>query len=286
MDAPADCEICGSPTSPYTLRGGAVLDRCGRCGHLRRDLAAAPAQHREHAYGGEPTLDTLRLELTFRLLRAHGPRRPGSVFEIGHGEGSLLRRFGEHGARLAGTDPDQLERSVDPRVRAVADLRSVPVEEIDDQDGAHDLVYGVHVAEHVLDPLRTLGVAARLLRPGGTLQLLTPAGDSLGPRLYGQAWWMLEDPTHVRFFTADSLARAATAAGLTQVEVRRPVLDSLVTDAASVARMLRRTPAPGGVLATRGVIAAAAVGAPPVLGLRAASSRARPTLHLVARRPS
>ena len=283
-----DCEICRAPLSTYALRGGGSLALCARCGHLLRDLAASPAAHRDLAYGGEPTLDRIRLHLTYRaMVRAAPGARPRSVFEVGYGSGSMLRRFLDGGASVAGADPDQLRIGVDPLVVARGTLYDGGVEDVP-LDGVDrvDLVYGIHVLEHVLDPVATLANAFELARPGGVVQFLTPAGDSDGMRLYGSAWWMLEDPTHVRFFTADSLARAATAAGFADVQVRRPVLDSLTTDAASAVRRWRPAARPGGVLASRGVIAAGLVSAPLVLAGRAVRPTLRPTLHLIARRPA
>ncbi|WP_231635194.1 class I SAM-dependent methyltransferase [Luteipulveratus halotolerans] len=266
------------------LRGGAVLQECPTCGHLRRDLTSAPAGHREHAYGGEPTLDRIRLGLTYSALRRASPR-PSSVFEIGYGAGGLLRRFHDDGAEIGGADPDQLEVDVDPVVRSEGRLWRAPVEQLAEHDIATDLVYGIHVLEHVVDPARTLQVTFDLLRPGGVAQFLTPAGDSTGSRWYGDAWWMLEDPTHIRFFTADSLARLAHAAGFVDVHVRRPVLDSVVTDVASLARVVAREPRPAGALSSRPVLALGAASTPFVVGARLAHRRMRPTLQLVARRP-
>ncbi|MBO1754072.1 methyltransferase domain-containing protein [Allobranchiibius sp. CTAmp26] len=283
-----DCEICRARMRPFALRGGGELARCERCGHLLRDLDEAPGAHRDLAYGGEPTLDRIRLDLTYRAMRRAAPGgTPRSVFEVGYGSGSMLRRFLDGGASIAGADPDQLRIDVDPRVVAQGRLSGGAVEDVP-RDGADpvDLVYGIHVLEHVVDPVATLAVAFELVRPGGTVQFFTPAGDSDGVRLYGAAWWMLEDPTHVRFFTADSLARAATDAGFVDVEVRRPVLDSLTTDAASAVRRWRPASRPRGVLASRGVIATGLASAPLVLAARAVRPGLRPTLHLIARRPA
>ncbi|RNI24602.1 class I SAM-dependent methyltransferase [Flexivirga caeni] len=269
-------------TRPLPLRGGGSLRQCASCGHLTRTLPDAPAGHRDHAYGGEPTLDAWRLAVTYRTLTAGGT--PDSVFEIGFGAGSLLRRFLDTGATIAGTDPDQLAVGIDPVVRSRGTLHTAPIEDLREPAEQVELVYGIHVLEHVLDPLRTLQRAAALLRPGGRVQFLTPAGDSAGLRLYGAAWWMLEDPTHVRFFTAESLRRAAESVGLIDVRVTRPALDSLVTDVASLARLGRPRPRPHGVLAQRPVLLAGLASAPVVLGARAIHPRLRPTLHLTARK--
>lgn len=284
-DASRTCEICGGEVRGVALRGGGVLDRCATCGHLLRDLHRCPAGHRDLAYGGEPHLDRVRLDLTYRELVRDGA--PSSVFEIGYGTGEMLRRFVDDGASVAGVDPDQLLLEVDPEVRAKGDLRTGAVEDLGEDDGVgtYDLVFGIHVLEHVRDPAAALAAALRLTRPGGRAVFLTPAGDSSGVERYGSAWWMLEDPTHVRFFTAGSLTRAATGAGFVDVQVRRLLLDSLSVDAASTARLLSRRPRPEGVLGGRGVLAAAALSVPAVLATRAARPLARPTLQLLARRP-
>lgn len=281
------CEVCGAPTASWVLDADNHLIRCTACGHLTRDLTEAPAHHRAAAYGGEPHLDRMRLLLTHRLLQRASPHKPASVFEIGYGSGQLLRAFADDGARVGGADPDQLEVAVDPVVAAGDGLHPVAVEDLDEDVVEHtaaDLVFGVHVVEHVRDPARTMQVAARLASPGGTLAFLTPAGDSDGLHRWGSAWWMLEDPTHVRFFTADSLTRLAHSAGLQDVQVHRPLLDSLVTDAASAAR--RRGTGPAGALADRTVLARAALSAPWVLTRRTVQPRSRPSLLLVARRPT
>lgn len=277
------CEVCGGGVRGLAVRGGGVLGRCERCGHLLRDLGRCPAHHRDLAYGGEPTLDRIRLALTYRELVRDGV--PGRVFEVGYGAGSMLRRFLDDGAQVAGVDPDQLRLGVDAVVRAKGDLRTGSIEDASDLPGGQDLVYGVHVLEHVRDPHAALRSCLGLLRPGGRASFITPAGDSTGVDRYGAAWWMLEDPTHVRFFTAESLARAAEAAGFVDVEVRRLLLDSLSVDAASVARALRPRDRPRGVLGSRPVLAAAVAGLPIVLARRVLSPRSRPTLQLLARRP-
>lgn len=280
--AERSCEICGGMPQRLSLRGGGSLQQCRVCGHLTRSLQAAPADHRDRAYGGEPTLDAWRLAMTYRSLTADGV--PRSVFEVGFGAGSLLRRFLDAGAAVAGTDPDQLAVDIDPVVRAHGQLHTAPIEELPGTGRRVQLVYGIHVLEHVLDPLRTLRHAAGLLQPGGRVQFLTPAGDSAGLRLWGRAWWMLEDPTHLRFFTAESLRRAAESVGLTDVRVTRPAMDSLVTDIASLARRVSPRSRPHGVLAHRPVLLAGLASAPVVLAARVIRPSLRPTLHLSARK--
>lgn len=277
--APDKCEICAAGLTTWELRRGGRVSRCLSCGHVLRSLEECPANHRSAAYGGDPALDRGRLALTYRALTASG--LPRSVFEIGYGSGALLRRFAEAGVEIGGVDPGQLDVGVDAALRDQASLWQGTIEDVPDGAYRADLVFGVHVIEHVADPLRAMRKATTLLVDGGRLVLLTPAADSWGLTAYGSAWWMLEDPTHIRFFTEASLEEAARRVGFQNVRVDRLVLDSLTVDAASVARMVRR-PGPAGALASKSVLAAGLLTAPAVAAMRLISPRTRPTLRLTA----
>jgi 2-polyprenyl-3-methyl-5-hydroxy-6-metoxy-1,4-benzoquinol methylase len=242
-----------------------------------------PANHRELAYGGDPSLDRVRAGLTFRVLRRHAPDA-ADVFEIGYGSGELLGRFLRAGCRVAGADAEQLGVRVDPLVASQGRLSTGGIEALDPAGYDVDLVYGVHVIEHVDDVSRTLRTAHDLLRPGGALQLLTPAADSSGLRWFGAHWWLLEDPTHVRFFSAESLLHAARAAGFEQPRVRRLWADNATMEGASLARMARPAPRAAGVLSDGKTLAWATATTPVALAARAVVPRMRPTLHLVARK--
>jgi SAM-dependent methyltransferase len=280
------CEVCGAATEPWVLParrlGGGVLDRCPDCGHVLRDLARCPAGARDEAYGGDPGLDRVRLALTFRRLRRLVPPG-GSVFEIGYGGGALLGRFLDAGHPVAGVDRDQLGVPIDPRVAAT--LHHGELESLAPTAERYDLVYGIHVLEHLRDPAAGLRRAYELLRPGGRVALVTPTTDSLGPGWFGAAWWLLEDPTHVRFFTPVSAARAMAGAGFGGTRTRRLRLDNLSMEAASLRRRRAKIP-PGGVLAEKRTLALAAATAPVVLAARAALPRLAPSIEITARRPS
>ena len=270
---------------PWPLDRRNSVDRCERCGLVLRDLVDAPAGARAPAYGGDPGLDRVRLSLTFRRLRRLVPGRGARVFEVGFGTGALLRRFLDDGATVAGADPGLLEVDLDPVVAAAGDLTAAPLADRPDGEG-HDLVVGVHVIEHVADLAGFADACRDLLRPGGRLVLLTPAGDGIGLARFRSRWWMLEDPTHVRFLTADSARRLLESAGLVDVRVRRLVLDSVGVEAASLVRAVRwRHLPPAGVLSWPVTRALVLVTAPVVLAVRLLVPSTRPTLEVIARCP-
>lgn len=281
------CEVCAGSYAPWALRDGTSLLRCEVCGHVERDLVACPADHRDAAYGGDPGLDRVRLALTRRTLNRVAPEAPGArVFEIGFGAGALLRAFLDRGCAVAGCDPDQLGVEVDPVVRASGDLHATGIEQLAGRIEPVDLVYGVHVIEHVADPMQALAASYELLRPGGTIALLTPAADSASLRVFSQAWWLLEDPTHIRFFSRRSAAAALRRAGFEDVEVTRLALDNLTMEGASLVRWVRPGSRERGVLHSGAVRLLATALSPLALLARLLHPALRPTLLATGRRPA
>jgi 2-polyprenyl-3-methyl-5-hydroxy-6-metoxy-1,4-benzoquinol methylase len=276
------CEVCGAGLQDWRLRGGGVLYRCPDCLHVQRDMEACPANARDVGYGGDPGLDAVRLRLTERRLTTLVPE-PGSVFEIGYGSGALLRRFLDRGWQVAGVDKGQLEVPVDAEVARRGTLAHGELESVR-TEGEHDLVVGIHVLEHLRDPAAGLAAAYRLVRPGGVLALITPTADSAGPDWFGAHWWLLEDPTHLRFFSPDSARRALEAAGFGAIASRRLALDTLSMEVASLRRAASTRHRPAGVLAERSTVLATLATAPATLVTRAAVPRLRPSLELVAHR--
>lgn len=279
------CEVCGTGVTDRRLRDGSTLASCPQCSHVLRDLGQGPANHRSLAYGGDPGLDRVRLTLTFSSLRRLAELRPGQrVFEIGFGAGALLRRLLDSGVHVAGCDPDQLQVAVDEQVLAAGDIHATSIEALGASVEPVDLVYGIHVIEHVEDIAVVARASHDLLVPGGQVAFMTPAADSWSLSAFSDAWWLLEDPTHIRFFSAASARRFLEDAGFVDVRVRRLLTDNLTMEGASLLRLARPAPRPGGVLETRRARIFATAVAPFALVVRALVPRWRPTMFITARR--
>lgn len=280
------CEVCRTALTDQRLRDGSSLAFCPKCSHIERDIGAAPANHRDAAYGGDPGLDRVRLELTWRALVDAAPLEPHSrVFEIGFGAGALLARFASSGHVVGGCDPDQLKVGVDPGIYRDGLIFDSGIEDVSVPSQGFDLVYGIHVIEHVVDIAKTVSSALDLLNPGGRLVLFTPGGDSLSLRAFSDAWWLLEDPTHIRFFSRQSLKRLLQDHGYTKVNIERGLTDNLTMEGASLLRLIRRPSSSGGVLTSIASRLFATAVAPLALLLRLVLPRWRPTLIVTASRP-
>jgi SAM-dependent methyltransferase len=129
-------------------RGGNVYDKYGTSNPVARRLMA----------GFMSDLD--------ELVERTGARE---AHEVGCGEGEVSIRLARHGIRVRGSDafPQVLEEA---RERAAAagvdiDFEATPVEQLDPDRHAAQLVICCEVLEHLEDPGRGLEVLATIARP-------------------------------------------------------------------------------------------------------------------------
>jgi SAM-dependent methyltransferase len=237
-DAPP-CPACGSRTEWWEVGSNTQLGRCPTCGHIVRDLQYSSGPVRGHAWGGSAAFDKVRIALTMQRVR---PLLPGGrrarILELGFGRGLMLREFLDAGHEVHGIEAGMLDVDIDPRVRESATLHLGRAEDVPLPRDYFDLIYGVHVIEHLSDPQRVFDKLATALAPGGHFYFVTPNGESMGLEIFGEAWWNLEDPTHLNFFSGRSLTRMLQTAGFCDVRVGIPLLDSLTIEANSAVKRL------------------------------------------------
>ncbi|MCX6459058.1 MAG: class I SAM-dependent methyltransferase [Actinobacteria bacterium] len=216
----------------------------------------------------------MRVDLTYRRLRRRlRGLRIDRVLDVGCGDGALLRRFLDDGADVVGCDPGLLGRPVDERVSQLSAVHACTLDELPDSE-PFDLVLAVHVVEHLPTAVPAWQSLLHRTRPGGTVYAVTPAADSGQLDAFEDAWWMLDDPTHVRFYSGDSLAQAALAAGAAAVVIRRPRDDSLMCEGMSVGNWLSDKGVSARVASTLGLLSA-----PVFAGRRMVNSKWSPVIE-------
>lgn len=225
---PATAPWPGDPPCAYLVEVAAARDALGRNPRLGwADLPAAlgPAtvlapRAFVHAYHGYQQGD--RAEMLDLL--------PGSVrrlLDVGGGEGRFARAF----LRQRGGEAWLVEPSGAAARAEAHDGLHVVRGRLEDLDtgaaGTFDAVSFLDVLEHMEDPLAALLTARRFLRPGGLLLASVPnvghwsiVRDLAHGRFdYGPVGILCA--THLRFFTAQSLARVLGDAGFEIRHCRR-----------------------------------------------------------------
>jgi len=198
---------------PTTDRYGVALAdiaRCESCGHMQ--LEPMPdEQALADAYAAAASDDYLREEAgqratarrTLALIERHAPAGPRTLLDVGCWTGFLMDEARSRGWRAVGVEPSAYA-AAHARERLGLEVIHAQLLEATLPAGEFGAVAMGDVIEHLPDPARALARIATALAPGGVLWLALPDADSLLARLLGRRWWSVI-PTHVQYFTRDSI---------------------------------------------------------------------------------
>ncbi len=138
--------------------------------------------------------------------------RRGRLLDVGSGSGRYLVRMRDLGWDVAGVEPDP-KAARGARERFGLEIHGSSLEAAGFSEGAFDAVTMHHVIEHVPDPIELLRRSHRVLKPGGTLVVVTPNIESLGRRMFSRSWMPWDPPRHLLLFSPRALHKAAELAG-------------------------------------------------------------------------
>ncbi len=153
------------------------------------------------------------------IARAAG-RQTGTLIEIGSGPGFFLETAKARGWTAIGVEPSR-------QATAFAAGRGLDIRNATFADAAPalplaDAIAATNVLEHIADPVETLRIAHRLLKPGGVMCLTVPNDFSplqlAAQHGKGHAPWWIAPPHHLNYFDFDSLEALLTRLGLKPVE--------------------------------------------------------------------
>ncbi|MEM8895557.1 MAG: class I SAM-dependent methyltransferase, partial [Bacteroidota bacterium] len=87
----------------------------------------------------------------------------------------------------------------------------------------YDLIYLIHVIEHLPDPTGTLKRINELLEPGGRIVICTPNHSNPERKWFGQYWDGWDTPRHIYVFNPKSLKALLEATGFKDITVNYEV---------------------------------------------------------------
>ncbi len=141
--------------------------------------------------------------------------QPGTVLEIGCGDGTMLSMFQERGWAVLGT-----ERTED-MAQAAREISGVPVlvGDVDTltPDQKFDLIVLFQVLEHIIEPEEVLAEITKHLNPGGKALISVPNFASWQSSYGRDLWFHLDVPRHVNHFSLETMRPVLADAGMTVV---------------------------------------------------------------------
>jgi SAM-dependent methyltransferase len=136
---------------------------------------------------------------------------PGTLVDIGCGDGSFLLEAGRAGWRVLGTEVN--DRIPAPGLeiwRSLDDLKP---------RAPFGCITLWHSLEHLRNPTETVAGLARMLAPGGAFVVAVPDSGGYQARLFGRHWLHLDVPRHLYHFSMPNLRAVLERNGLQVVRV-------------------------------------------------------------------
>jgi len=276
------CEICSAPMQNYSLDNNNVLYKCTKCRHITRDLSVSDCNSREQAWGGSGLFDKLRNYLAFKSIVKKSITNSEHVFEIGFGSGWLLKQFLKIGKKIAGVDKETLKVYIEEDVTKNGEIFFGNAEDFQIPNEKYDLVLAIHLVEHLIDVKKVFKSAYDGLKKGGSFYIMTPSGDSDGLKLFKTAWWNLEDPTHIRFFSEKSIRIALEQAGFKKITINKSLLDSMTVEVNSFIRLFYAPKGKNGILSGKLIMVLDLLLLMPFMLLRLLFPKMRSTIEIIA----
>jgi SAM-dependent methyltransferase len=212
--------------APSTKRFGTALSdivRCDACGHMQlaelpteASLADAYARAESDDYVREEAGQRATAREALELIERHVVGR--RLLDLGCWVGFLLDEARRRGWETVGVEPSAFAAEF-ARERLGLDVRTADLFAAELEPGSFDAVVLGDVIEHLPDPGGALDRIASLMAPDGVLYLALPDSGSRVARILGARWWSVI-PTHVHYFTRDSLRGLLERHGWRLLELR------------------------------------------------------------------
>lgn len=210
---------------PTTDRYGMAMSdivSCEQCGHMQlREMpaeAALTAAYSEAESGDYLSEERGQRETANRILeRVEHHQNPGRLADLGCWVGFLISEAERRGWEVVGVEPSEFASGY-ARDRLGLDVRTAGMFDDELEQESFDAVFMGDVIEHIPAADMAVDSARRLLRGGGMLALTLPDAGSRIARTLGRRWWSVI-PTHVHYFTRDSIRTLLGRRGFQTLEI-------------------------------------------------------------------
>ena len=150
--------------------------------------------------------------------------RDATILEVGCGDGAFTKDLAEYSSDITALDISA--HQIQLNARAYPDLRFLQhdvSERLPFDEGTFEVIWCSEVLEHLFDPGFALREMFRVMAPGGKLLVTVPYHGLFKNVMIALFKWdehFAPTHPHVRFFTRNTLARAAANAGFAVTRTR------------------------------------------------------------------
>jgi len=153
----------------------------------------------------------------FEFVRSYC-RPPGRILDVGCAAGFALEVAEELGFEAFGVEMNPRFKEY-TATHLYGRITYGTLEDLPDSE-PFDLVTMFDVLEHSPNPRKELETVRNLLSEHGYVAIQIPCIDSAGARLMGRRWYHYSPPSHLSYFTLDTLTQLAQSVGFRVVSHR------------------------------------------------------------------
>jgi len=141
------------------------------------------------------------------------------LLDVGCGAGFFVKAAEEAGWKAEGIE---ISRLASRYVREVAqvNVRTGRLEDAGSAPDSFDVVTMLDLVEHLPDPVETIALVHRVLKPGGVLIVATPDLRSMSRMFLGRSWAALSPAEHLANYDARTLRAALEGSGFRIVAMK------------------------------------------------------------------
>lgn len=212
---PLTCMVCGHTKFRERWPG---LIACKECDFLTTDMSRYSDEDFSKLYGhdyfhgdeyhdyiAEKPITQRSFRLRMRKLEPLlDPNRHRKVLEVGCAYGFFLDAIRDRFESATGVDVSEAAVEYAREQGLDARLGDLPALEL---DPAYDLACMWDTIEHLPNPDAHLARIAELTKPGALLTITTGDIGSLLARLRGRSWRLIHPPTHLHYFSEETLTK-------------------------------------------------------------------------------
>lgn len=176
--------------------------------------------------------DYLDLHLAESIKILMKERNLKKVLDVGCGTGRLVKFLNENGFETIGCDVVEEALKIAQRINKKNSIIKASATKLPFTDRSFDLVIAISLIEHLTknEAKKFIAEVKRILKPGGSVFLITPNFSSPLRYIFSKKWFAYSDPTHKHFFTPRSLSQLLKTHSFQNIKLRHKTAYNLPSD--------------------------------------------------------
>ena len=148
-----------------------------------------------------------------KKIERHTGKKQGKILDIGCATGVFLKEMQNHGWETYGVEPSVYAAGIAVDQQGLNVFNGY-LNEAEFEEHFFDVITLWDVFEHLPDPVETLRIIKRILKPDGSLVITMPNTDSWECKIFKQYWAGWDVPRHCHIFSPNAIENLLKAHGM------------------------------------------------------------------------